>query len=354
MKTFPFLTASVLLGCAFLLAGCASHHPGVAEKQSRFGETVVLAGEEPAHLAFSPIVNKPLTVRSSYRTDLPQTTTYEAGHDYIVDYKRGELRRTRESRIPDFRTNMLFGVQDFDHSKYPGFGNSKFFVFVDYGAKTKVHWPIQSAQSSLLAKTQAKLKAGEPVKIVAFGDSITAGGDATEPKLIFWQRWADALQEKYPRAKVQAINGATGGDNTIQGLQRLSEKVISQKPDLVLIGFGMNDHNVAGFGVPVDAFSKNLGTLIDRIRAETGAEVVLYSTFPPNPKWHYGSHKMEVYAAATEAVAREKSCAFADVYNNWNTILAQKKPEDLLANNVNHPNDFGHWIYFQVLNGLGL
>ena len=28
---------------------------------------------------------------------------------------------------------------------------------------------------------------------MAYGDSITAGGDATEPGLIFWERWADAL-----------------------------------------------------------------------------------------------------------------------------------------------------------------
>jgi len=25
-----------------------------------------------------------------------------------------------------------------------------------------------------------------------------------------------------------------------------------------------------------------------------------------------------------------------------------------LANNINHPNDFGHWIYFQALEGIGL
>jgi hypothetical protein len=39
---------------------------------------------------------------------------------------------------------------------------------------------------------------------------------------------------------------------------------------------------------------------------------------------------------------------------NWKAIVDRKKPEDLLANNVNHPNDWGHWIYFQVLEKLGL
>ena len=94
--------------------------------------------------------------------------------------------------------------------------------------------------------------------------------------------------------------------------------------------------------------------MIDRIHKETGAEIVLYSTFPPNPKWHYGSHNMEAYAMATEQMAREKQCAFADVYHNWLAIESKKKPEDMLSNNINHPNDFGHGIYFEVLERMEL
>jgi hypothetical protein len=48
------------------------------------------------------------------------------------------------------------------------------------------------------------------------------------------------------------------------------------------------------------------------------------------------------------------TCAYADVFTNWDRIAARKKPEDFLGNNINHPNDFGHWIYFRVFQGLGL
>ena len=126
-------------------------------------------------------------------------------------------------------------------------------------------------------------------------------------------------------AQFETTNGATGGDTTAQGLQRLQEKVLQQKPDLVLIGFGMNDHNREGFGVPLDAFAANLRTMIARIRADTGAEIVLFSAFPPNPKWHYGSHNMEAYAEATERVAREEHCAFADVYHLWMSARRAEK-----------------------------
>jgi lysophospholipase L1-like esterase len=134
----------------------------------------------------------------------------------------------------------------------------------------------------------------------------------------------------------------------------LEEKVLRQRPDLVLVGFGMNDHNREGYGVPLDAFAANLRTMISRIRAATGAEVLVFSAFPPNPKWHYSSHNMEAYADATEQVAREERCAFADVYRLWMSLAARKKPEDLLANNINHPNDFGHWIYLKALQATGL
>ncbi len=342
------------LASAAVLDGCASRS---AQEALRFqkGESVVLAGEVPAHLAFAPLLSQPISVRSTYREALPSTVQYEAGRDYQVD-ETGRIWRTPGSRIPDYATNLLYGKEDFRHEEFPDYGNGPFFVYVDYAHREK--WEQPPAQAGFgvarLPNTRRKLQAGETVRIVAFGDSITAGGDASAPDLIFWERWANALRAKYPRARIEAINGATGGDTTVQGLKRLPAKVLRQHPDLVLIGFGMNDHNREGFGVPLDTFATNLRTMVDRIRAETGAEVILFSAFPPNPKWHYGSHNMAAYAEATEGVAREEHCAFADVYHFWMSIAERKKSEDLLANNINHPNDFGHWIYFQALEAIGL
>jgi hypothetical protein len=52
-------------------------------------------------------------------------------------------------------------------------------------------------------------------------------------------------------------------------------------------------------------------------------------------------------------LALEAGCAYADVFNNCRAVVVHKKPEDLLGNNMNHPNDFGHWI-FRGLCQLGL
>jgi acyl-CoA thioesterase I len=338
------------LGCGItFLSGCAVAPRVAGEPQ--VGESVVFVGEQPAALAWLPLPEQPVTLRSTYLSQ-PGTLVYLEGRDYVVDYVQGKVRRLQGSRLPDFQTNMLYKQEEFDHSKFPGFGNGPFFAFADYSFAPPRAWPRQAPQASFLKSTQTKLAKGSSVKIVAFGDSITAGGDVSKPELIFWRRWVDDLQRKYPAARISAVNGATGGDSTIQGKERLQAKVLEEKPDLVLIGFGMNDHNV--MGVPIEVFEMNLQEMIRRIRSRTGAEVVLFSAFPPNPKWKFGTHRMAEYAAATERVAREMRCAFADVFSNWQSLAARKKPEDLLGNNINHPNDFGHWIYFRVLQELKL
>ncbi len=344
--------AAVFTVATLLLAGCANQTP---RKLAHFqtGESVVLIGQTPARLAFAPDSPTAVAVRSTYRDGLTNTIHYLAGEDFSVS-AGGEIQRTAHSRIPDFGSNVLFGKEDFNHGQFPGYGNKPFFIYVDYPHRERCQPPTvkPDLSASALPVARQKLKAGASLRIIAYGDSITAGGEASEPKLIFWERWADDLRAKYPQAKIESINGATGGDSTFQGLQRLEQKVLSQKPDLVLIGFGMNDHNLGG---PTPAkFAENLTTLIDRIRVATGAEIVLFSAFPPNPKWHYGTHNMAAYADATEQVAREKRCAFADVFHFWQQFAERKRPEDLLANNINHPNDFGHWIYFQALQSLGL
>ncbi len=338
-----------LLSGLLLLGGCTTAPTSRLTHQA--GESLVFVGAEPSSLAFLPVPGEPLRLRSTYRPE-PTTVTYEEGRDYRVDTARGTLTRLPGSRLPDFTTNMLYGQAQFDHTKFPGFGNKAFFAYADYALAVPRDWPVQASQAELLKATRTKLAAGGPLTLVAFGDSITNGGDASLPELIFWQRWAAELGAKYPRAQIKAINGATGGDTTTRGLQRLQEKVISVRPDVVLIGFGMNDHNRRG--VPLPDYERQLRELVTRIRGATTAEVILFSTFPPNPQWMHGTQRMAEYAAVTARVAAELRCAYADVFNNWQAMAARKRPEDLLANNINHPNDFGHWVYYRVLSALGL
>ncbi len=314
------------------------------------GDSLVLAGTAPGKLCFDKVAPGSVTVRSTYEAGEGGTIVYMEGRDYTVDYAQGALARTKDSRIPDFRTNVLYGQKEFNHGKFPGFGNTGFFAFVDY--ETDGAYPLAQPtdQAALLPKTVKKLREGGPFKLVAYGDSITAGGDATAMHLRFQRRYAKHLGERFPKAVIKVENGATGGDSTLQGLTRLEEKVLTRSPDLVLVGFGMNDHNV--HGVPLERFEENLVTIVTKIRDATGAEVILFSTFPPNPDWMHSSHRMEQYAAATQRAAKQLQCAYADVHSVWSRVLDRKDPSGLLGNNINHPNDFGHWFYLQALEAV--
>lgn len=339
------------IAAALLLAGLNGPHASAADPASKtIGDSLVLVKTDPGRLCFDKLVEGSVSARSTYEPGQAKTIVYEPGRDYIVDYAAGTIARTADSRIPDFSTNMLYGQKGFDHNLFPGFGNGAFFVFVDY--ETRAAFPLceKTDQAALLPKTVEKLRKGGPFKIVAYGDSITAGGDATSLHLQFQERWAQYVRERFPQAQITVENGATGGDGTGQGLQRLREKVLDRAPDLVLIGFGMNDHNIGG--PSPEQFTENLKSIITQIRDTTGAEAILFSAFPPNPDWKYGSHRMELYAAATRLAAEQIGCAYADVFGIWMKVLARKDLSSLLGNNINHPNDFGHGLYFEALKSI--
>ncbi len=76
-----------------------------------------------------------------------------------------------------------------------------------------------------------------PVKILAFGDSLTAGyglpeGDGFVPQL------QQALQKM--GREVTVINGGVSGDTTAGGLSRL-DWMLADKPDAVILELGAND-----------------------------------------------------------------------------------------------------------------
>lgn len=380
MKLFAFFVLTVL-------AGLPAHAQTPSGVSRQTGESVLFAGFEPARLAFPLLPKKPVEVRSTYLPGLATTIRYRLGHDYEIS-PDGELRRTVKSRIPDYSQSAVFGLDSFDHFQYPGNGNKGFFAYVDYSytGQWSARPPRDELSVAALAGVRAKLATGKKIKIVAFGDSVTQGAEATSPDLTYWKRWLQSLRKKYPGATIEAVNSGQSGDLSDDGLARLDSGLIAHKPDLVLIAFGLNDFHRAPVDLPAgkwesrmskwarswaklrglpppvqknriersENFAMNLRSMVNRVKKETGADVILVSALQPNPKWKYGRSDMAGYAAITKHIAGETGSAYANVFDSWQDFARRKQPEDLLANNTNHPNDFGHWIYFQALAALPL
>ena len=330
------------------------------KKMSVQGESLVLVKTEPGKLCFDQVSKGSLTLRSTYVAGKPGGIDYQEGIDYVVDYVAGTITRLANSKIPDYSTNCLYGQKDFDHTKFPSFRNHEWFVWADYRTTNGKPWARPNDQRPNLVEVRTKLAAGGPFKIVSYGDSITSGGEASELAFRFQQRYASYLQGKFPKSKIEVEDVSLSGYTSQQGIDWFDKKPASLqplttlgtvvKPDLVLVGFGMNDHNLGSMDLP--KFKQNLVTLVRMVRERKGAEVILFSAFPPNDQWHYGTHRMAQYADATRQAAAEARCAYVDVYGTWEMVLQRKDQSSLLGNNINHPNDFGHWLYEQAFEAM--
>lgn len=132
----------------------------MAETGTITGDSLILAGTTPGRLLCGDLVAGSVVVRSTFEAGAAGSVVYEAGKDYGVDLVRGEVVRLAGSRIPDFAANVLYGQENFDHSKFPGYGNLPFFVYVDYATTSGVALASESEQGALLAGSRKKLEAG--------------------------------------------------------------------------------------------------------------------------------------------------------------------------------------------------
>jgi lysophospholipase L1-like esterase len=91
-----------------------------------------------------------------------------------------------------------------------------------------------------LPRVAAKLAAGQPVVIVAFGSSSTQGWGSTSPEFTYPNRLAAQLHRQYPTANITVVNRGKGGDDAPEMMKRLQTEVIDAKPDMVIWQVGTN------------------------------------------------------------------------------------------------------------------
>lgn len=91
-----------------------------------------------------------------------------------------------------------------------------------------------------------KGKRAGALRIACIGDSWTFGmnvnQDATYPS-----RLETLLKEQAPRTNLDVMNFGVLGYSSFQGLELLKRQVLDLHPDVLLVGFGMNDSEVAGY-----------------------------------------------------------------------------------------------------------
>ena len=322
--------------------------------RSMKGETMALKGTIPKLLLRSPV-----SVSRVYMTgEGGETVTLEEGRDYELDMEHGSIRRTEDSRIPDYDDHKVEYTEDHvfrqdGDGKVNPEGNDEYQIKVDYeyNVTEEEESPLSEGECLLSSGLQKKLKNGEAIDITLCGDSIGAGL-YTDGEGTFINYLRDGLAEYYGASV--SVNNASVPGMTAAVLKDQLGSIISAHPDVAVIELGMNDHLGADAAEEekVSQYISDIETIVKTLK-ENDIDVVLTGFFQQNVCWERENiPATKKYNEILRETAAENEVAFADVYELFQAVSSRKHIcSDVLSDDINHPNEWGHRLYFSSLIG---
>jgi lysophospholipase L1-like esterase len=217
--------------------------------------------------------------------------------------------------------------------------------------------PTPSPAEKLTPKALAKLRSGEPLRILAWGDSVTVGTYVPDPSRERWQnQFVARLRKRFPKANIELVTEAWGGRNTGSYLaeppgspHNYAEKVLGAKPDLVVSEFvndaGLNPQQVA------ERYGKLLADL-----KKVGAEWIILTPHYVRPDWMGLTRERDIdedprpYVKGLRQFASANNVALADAAKRYGRLWRQGIPHStLMLNSINHPDARGMAIFADAL-----
>jgi lysophospholipase L1-like esterase len=202
-----------------------------------------------------------------------------------------------------------------------------------------------------------------PPLIACIGDSVTHGvfevlerRDGSLEALYdsaaaYHEKLREGLDMLYPGAAPAVINAGVSGDNAPGGLWRLERDLVSKKPDLAIVCFGLNDvhRGMEGLDDYVRAMNEILSRLRDiplilltpnmmntKIAPELTTPTLLKVAEAAASLQNGGT--MDAYMDAARELAVKQGAALCDEYERQKNYQARGVDTDkLLCNHINHP-----------------
>lgn len=268
--------------------------------------------------------------------DEAQGKTFVEGKDYRIEGDR--IFAVKGSSIPIMR-DTEFAKGEFPWTRLDGR-----HVFVTYEHGETWHGPVPSYQGDRLQETTRKLRDKKPVKIVAFGDSITQGVNVSgfrnvPPYLPPWPTlFGRELGRMTGNKRIHVVNAALGGMTIDWAKDNARDAVASLDPDLVLIGFGMNDFWSYS---PAD-FRKYVAATMATIRARRPkCEFVLITSMKFDPAYTKDPTYVGNLAGYAEELRKMAGpgVALFDMTAISEALYQAKSAKDLTTDPM-HPDDF--------------
>lgn len=217
--------------------------------------------------------------------------------------------------------------------------------------------PSPPPAERLLPKTMKKLEAGERLRLLAWGDSVTVGTYLPDWEHNRWQeQFVARLRQRFPKADIELVTEAWGGRNTSSYLNEppgsphhYREKVLGAKPDLVVSEFvndaGLNPQQVE------ERYRKLLADF-----QGIGAEWIVLTPHYVRPDWMGLTREREIdddprpYVAGLRQFAAKHSVPLADASRRYGRLWRQGLPYNtLMLNSINHPDARGMKIFADAL-----
>ncbi len=218
---------------------------------------------------------------------------------------------------------------------------------------------LTGSAAALLPETLRKLRSGDLLRILAFGDSVTNGGFLTYDDQRWQSRFVAELKERFPQARIELLTVSWGGRNSESFLTapagsafHYDEKVQGAKPDLVVMEF-VNDA-----GLQPEQWEANYSRFLKDFQS-IGAEWLILTPHYIRPDWMGLDGQREIdedpraYVKFLRRFTKENGVALADASLRYGRLWRQGIPYNtLMLNCINHPDHRGISIFVRSLMAL--
>lgn len=212
----------------------------------------------------------------------------------------------------------------------------------------------QTAPTNYLQSVVAELEKAWPtnrrVQVVCHGHSVPAGYFKT-PVVDTFRAYPHllhvAVKERFPRAVMNVIVTAIGGENSVAGAARFERDVLSLRPDVVTIDYALNDR-----GLGLARARAAWASMIQQAQS-AGVKVILLTPSPDlRAKLDDSNDPLHQHARQVRALAAEFKVALVDSLALFQEAKARGTKLEELMSQSNHPNAQGHALIARELNRL--
>jgi acyl-CoA thioesterase I len=187
------------------------------------------------------------------------------------------------------------------------------------------------------------------IRIVCHGHSVPSGYFRT-PEIRTFDSYPHLLHrllaERFPWAPISMIVTAIGGEHSESGAARFTNDVLSLRPDLVTIDYGLNDRGI-GLVRAAAAWTAMLTAL-----SGAGVPAILLTpTFdnravdPADPE----TGELADHARQIRALAATAGVGLADSHAAWSRHSRRHGSSQSLLSQCNHPSRLGHELVAEEL-----